>query len=387
MHLNASAGFFAGLMENKGWSIVVTIFATLLLFGFLIFIHELGHYLTARLFHVTIKEFAIGMGPKVLSGTSKKTGITYSYRALPIGGYVAMEGEDEESQDPNAFVKKKVWQRMIITAAGAAMNLLLGFLLTLIYVSTMPAFYGTTVTDFPENAYSDKCENALAVGDEILKIEGHSVGTGQEIVYELFRAGTNKKRQIKNEEGQVVAARVNLVVRRDGKRVELKDVVFPVISENGQNFGLRDFNYDEHRKTPFNVLKGTARQMGLSVRMVYESLFDLVTGRYGFSAISGPVGTAEVVGEAIKQDVTAKTGESRNTFVYLAMMITVNLGIFNLLPVPALDGGRLFFQFIELIFRKPIPRKYEAIVNLVGIVLLLGLMAAVTLKDIISLIR
>ena len=167
MRTNALINIFANIMGNKAGSVVVTIFATILLFGFLIFIHELGHYLTARLFRVKIKEFAIGMGPKVLTGTSKKTGITYSYRAFPIGGFVSMEGEDAESDDPNAFTKKKVWQRMIITAAGATMNLLLGFLLTLIYVSTMPAFYGTTVADFPENAYSDKCENALAVGDEI----------------------------------------------------------------------------------------------------------------------------------------------------------------------------------------------------------------------------
>ena len=195
MRTNALINIFENIMGNKGGAVVVTIFATILLFGFLIFIHELGHYLTARLFKVKIREFAIGMGPKVLTGTSKKTGITYSYRAFPIGGFVSMEGEDEESSDPNAFTNKKVWQRMIITAAGGTMNLLLGLLLTVIFISTMPQFYGTTVTAFPEAALSDKCENALVVGDEILSIEGKRVYTGQEIVYELFRAGGKTKKE------------------------------------------------------------------------------------------------------------------------------------------------------------------------------------------------
>ena len=391
MLFSEKTNFFVSIMENRVGSLVVTILATILLFGFLIFIHELGHYLTARACKVTVREFAIGMGPKVVTWTSKKTQIAYSLRALPIGGFVAMEGEDEESADPNAFSKKKVWQRMIITAAGGAMNLLLGLILTVIYISTMPGLYGTTVVSFPAGAYSDKCENALMPGDEILSIEGKRVYTGQEIVYELFREGGKRQNQVTetDEEGKVVCtgAKFDLLVRRNGEKILLEDVLFPTYTESGYTYAMRDFFYDEQAKTLPNFTKNVGRQMVLSVRMVYESLFDLVTGHYGLEQLSGPVGTAEVVGEAIKNDVTSEKGQSSNTFVYLAMMITVNLGLFNLLPVPALDGGRLFFQFVELIFRKPIPQKYEAAIHFAGIVLLLGLMALVTMKDIIGLFR
>ncbi|MBQ8236209.1 MAG: site-2 protease family protein, partial [Clostridia bacterium] len=132
----SAQSFFSSMMNSSWFYILVTALATMLLFGFLIFIHEFGHYITARLFKVTVKEFSIGMGPKILQKRSKKTDIAYSLRALPIGGYVSMEGEDEESGDPNAFYKKAVWKRMIITAAGGVMNLLLGLILTFIYVLT-----------------------------------------------------------------------------------------------------------------------------------------------------------------------------------------------------------------------------------------------------------
>ncbi len=386
MQLFSDVGFFAKVMENKALSVIVTVLATVLLFGVLIFIHELGHYLTARLFKVTVREFSIGMGPKIWGKTSKKTGIFYAVRALPIGGFVSMEGEDEESADANAFNRKKVWQRMIITAAGGAMNLFLALLLALAYILTMPGLYGTTVMKFPENAISDKCVNALEVGDQILTINGTRVYTGQEIVYELFRAGGND-RDLVIENEKAVAVRVDLKVLRNGEKIPLEDVLFPVELESGVIYGLRDFYYNVEAKNFRNVTKNVGREMILSVKMIYESLFDLITGRYGIEQISGPVGTAGVVGEAITQDVTAKSGQGRNSFIYLAMIISANLGLFNLLPVPALDGGRLFFQFIELIFRRPIPQKYEAAIHFVGIVLLLALMALVTVKDIVGLFR
>ena len=135
-------------------------------------------------------------------------------------------------------------------------------------------------------------------------------------------------------------------------------------------------------KSLSSTFKNVGRQMRLNVKMVYESLFDLLRGRYGLNQISGPVGTAGVVGEALKKDATASEGQSRNSFLYLFMIISVNLGLFNLLPIPALDGGRLFFQLIELIFRKPVPLKYEGMIHTVGLLLLLLLMAVVTFKDI-----
>lgn len=374
--------FFASLFSKSWVSVLLTILVTVLMFGFLIFIHELGHYLTARLCKVSIREFSIGMGPKIYGRVSKKTGILYSLRALPIGGYVAMEGEDTESQDPNAFHKKKVWQRMLITVAGGFMNLLLGVILTFVYVLTFPKYYGNTVVDYPEFSYSNQCTEPLQIGDEILSIDGHSVRTGQEIVYELFRAGGDKKKVYTDEEAEKVMMKVDLTVLRNGEKIVLHDVVFPVGKDEGVSYGLRDFYYNAEAKSLSSTFKNVGRQMRLNVKMVYESLFDLLRGRYGLNQISGPVGTAGVVGEALKNDATVSEGQSRNSFLYLFMIISVNLGLFNLLPIPALDGGRLFFQLIELIFRKPVPLKYEGMIHTVGLLLLLLLMAVITFKDI-----
>lgn len=381
----SEGGFLAGIMNNGVGSVVVTILATILLFGFLIFLHELGHYLTARLFRVTIEEFAVGMGPKLVSRVSKKTGIRYSLRAIPIGGYVAMVGEDGDSEDPNAFFRKKVWQRMIITAAGGLMNLLLGILLVLIYVLTMHVHYGTTVTAFPEGAYSARSAEALRVGDRILEIDGKSVRIGPEVVYELYRYGSDARHRFEIADGRE-EMRVDLTVERDGEEIVLHDVAFPIGSEKGFLYGMRDFYYDEQAKTFSSVMLNTGRQIRLSVKMVYESLFDLITGKYSLKMISGPIGAGEAVGQTIKSDATAKEGEDSNGFLYLCMMITINLGLFNLLPVPALDGGRLFFQFIELIFRRPVPRHIEAKIHTVGIVVLLLFMAVIAVKDIAQLL-
>lgn len=361
--------FLASILENSVGFFVVTALATLLLFGFLIFIHEFGHYLTARLFGVTIKEFAIGMGPKLFSKKSKKTDIVYSLRALPIGGYVSMEGEDQESEDPNAFQKKAVWKRMIITGAGAFMNLLLGLLLCFLFVLSSVNLGTPRVAGFHEGASSSKW---LKNGDVILKVDGVSVFTAEDAYYEILRRGIEP---------------IDLKVLRDGKKVLLENVEFGTISSDGVKFGAQDFYFTAEEKTPPAVVRHTASQMRLSVKMVYESLFDLVTGRYGMEQVSGPVGTAGVVGGALKDDLASdpEKGQNSNGLLYLAMIITVNLGLMNLLPIPALDGGRLFFQTVELIFRRPIPSKYEGYIHGAGIVILMGFMLLITFKDLLGL--
>ena len=160
------------------------ILLAILMFGFLIFIHEFGHYTAARIFSVSIKEFAIGMGPKLFTRVSPKTGIRYSLRALPIGGYVAMVGEDEESDDPGALCAKPVWQRIIITAAGAAMNLLVGFLVMAILVSFSASFGGTVVADFFEGATSSSY--GLQIDDRVVKIGDTRVHTATDLVYTIM---------------------------------------------------------------------------------------------------------------------------------------------------------------------------------------------------------
>lgn len=342
------------------------IILALLIFGFLIFIHELGHYLTARAFHVTINEFAIGMGPKLFSRKSKKTDICYSVRALPIGGFVSMVGEDEESDDENAFHKKPVWQRIIITAAGAFMNVAIGVIVMSLLVATQDILPSNVIGAFVE--YEDGTPNytqaaGLRVGDEIVEIEGTRVHIANETVYEIMRRGISP---------------LDVTVIRDGERVTVEDVRFPTIVENGVRYGTVDFKVDPEEKTPSSVFKHAVYRSASTIKMIWESLYDLVTGRYGVESVSGPVGVTKALGEAAESGI--------DDLVYLAVVISMNLGVMNLLPLPALDGGRLFFQLIELLRRKPVRPEIEGYVHFAGMVLLMILMVVVAVKDIFTLI-
>ena len=333
----------------------------ILIFGLLIFIHELGHFLTARIFGVTIHEFSIGMGPKIFSRTSKKTGIAYSLRAFPIGGFVAMEGEDADSEDENAFCKKAVWKRMIITVAGAAMNLLLGILVMSIYVATSSVMGSTTVADFPE-AEASSYTAGLREGDKIVKVNGKNVHIYSQMYYEIMHDGDEP---------------VDITVKRGSETITLEDISFPTVEEQGVVFGTIDFRVARLQKTFGSVVKEAYYQSFTTIKMIWESLGDLVTGRYGLQAVSGPVGVTEALVDA------AKTGA--RDFIYLAVVISMNLGVMNLLPLPALDGGRLLFQIIELVIRKPVNRKIEGFIHFLGLVLLMILMVLIIFKDVISL--
>lgn len=315
------------------------------------------------MFEITIKEFAIGMGPKLWSKKSRKSGIIYSVRALPIGGFVSMAGEDEESEDENALNKKPVWQRMVITAAGAVMNLLIGFILMLIVVLGTQNIGGTTVLRFTEdNALSE--QSGLQIGDEVIKVDGARVHIASELAYEIMRNGTEP---------------IDLTVRRNGETLVLTDVRFPTIVSDGIEFGMTDFYVLAEVKTVGTVLEQTFFRSISTVKMIWQSLIDLVTGRYGLEQMSGPVGVTSAVSEAAKSGFT--------DYLYLVVVITMNLGIFNLLPLPALDGGRLLFQIVELVRRKPINPELEGYVHFVGIVLLMILMVVITFEDVIKLIN
>lgn len=339
------------------WYILLTI----LTLSLLILIHELGHFLTARSFNVAIREFSIGMGPKLLSKTSKKSGIAYSIRLFPIGGFVAMIGEDEESDDENALNNKPVWQRMVITAAGALMNLLLGIVLMAIVVTMSPAIGGTTVLRFTEeNSLSE--QSGLRIGDEIVEVDGTRVRIASELAYEIMQNGTEP---------------LDLKVKRDGETVILENVKFPTIVSEGVEFGMTDFVVLAVEKNVGNVIKQSFFRSVSTVKMIWQSLLDLITGRYGLDQMSGPIGVTTAVSEA--------ASASAVDFLYLVVVITMNLGIFNLLPLPALDGGRLLFQIIELIRKKPVKPEFEGYVHFAGIVLLMILMVVVSLNDIIKL--
>ena len=351
-------------------STVITVVSAILVFGFLIFIHEFGHYITARLFHITIEEFSIGMGPRLLSYESKKTKIIYSLAMFPIGGFVMMPGEDGESDayanDPNTFDKKPAFKRFIVVLAGAAVNIIAGFL-AMILLTAIINIGDTTVGKFyteEESGFIISSEDSgLMIGDEIIRVEGKRVAILDELSYEIMRNG-NKP--------------IDLTVIRNGETVELYDVVFPTEESQGQIFGVRDFLVYAKDKDFGTVMKYSWRKSILIVRMCWESIIDLIRGRYTIAAVSGPVGISSAIGEA------ASAGFA--SLLYIVVLISINLGVMNLLPLPALDGGRLIMILFEMITRKKLPPKVEGIINGVGLVLLLGLSAVIMVKDIVTLI-
>lgn len=348
------------------WAKVWPFLVAILFFGLLISIHELGHFTFAKLFKVKVNEFALGMGPAIFK--KRKGDTTYALRLLPIGGYVSMEGEDEESTDENAFGRKKVWQKIIIVAAGAIMNLILGVVIVATCLSMEDLIGTNQIHSFEENAVSQ--QSGLEVGDQILEINGHRVFSDMDISFLMTRS----------EDGIY-----DMTVRRDGEKVKLSDVKFETTVEQGYTLIKYDFIIRGVEPNFINVVTSAFKQTASIGRLVWLSLFDLVTGKFGLSDLSGPVGTVNILA-----DITSSAVESRaNLISALTLMafVSINIGIFNLLPLPALDGGRLFFLLVEGIRRKPINPKYEGYVHGAGLALLLLLMVVVTFNDILNLIR
>lgn len=341
------------------WSMVWPILVAIMSFLFLIFIHELGHFIAAKATGVKVNEFAIGFGPKLLKFQGKTT--LYSIRLLPLGGFCAMEGEDEDSLDPDAFNNKKPWKRFIITVAGAAMNLLFGLILIMLLLAPSDRYASTTVDEFKEGAVS--CDSGLQEGDTILSVNGRSVLTTNDLSYTF----TNIESR----------GTVDMTVRRDGEKVKLDDVKFATEIVDDMTMITVDFYVKPIEKTFFSFLSqsfNTALSYG---KLVWWSLIDLVTGKYGISAVSGPVGITVILADSVKR--------SLQDLCSMVALLTINLGIFNLFPLPALDGGRVLFILIEMIRRKPIPPKYEGWVHGVGLAILLTVSGLILIKDIWSL--
>ena len=383
---------------------IFTILIAISVFGFLIFIHELGHFISARIFKVKINEFSIGMGPRLMYYDSKKSGTRYSVAIFPFGGFVAMEGENgaegddlkkpnnlvdatlaieaentakpeankaSPSPDPARFDQKPAWQRLIITAAGAFVNIVAGFLIMTVVCAfgTMPS---TTVKSFANDKgelYKDKMELSISAadsgilpGDKIISVDGKRVRIYDELAYEIMRRGIEP---------------IEVVVERNGDRQTLT-VTFPTVESQGTVCGTFDFTTENVKKDPISIIRYSFRNSVMYIRVVWESLFDLITGRYSFSALSGPVGISSEIGTAARLGIIP--------LLYMVVVISINLGVMNLLPVPALDGGRIITIIIEIITRKKIPARVERIINGVGLVALLSLSAVVLVKDVIQLI-
>ncbi len=385
---------------------VLKILAALFIFGIIIMVHEWGHFLVAKWMKVRVNEFAIGMGPKLVSWGKGET--RYSLRLFPIGGFCAMEGEDDGAPTPAAmggnadrdvadtengvadtengatvtesdsgsFAEKPVWRRILIVVAGATMNLILGFLVlfcTFAFCQTKAAngkayFNSTSIAELPED--SSAYETGLRVGDTVLRVNGKRIATDMDL-----------SMLMQSDEDGVLS----MVVRRDGEKVTLPAVKFRLATdeESGTRYLIYDFKVQAIERNAWTTLKQAGKMEYSMAVMVWRSLGDLLSGRYGLNDLSGPVGTVDYIGDAVSQAVTL---DGLRTLLTLIALITINVGVFNLLPLPALDGGRLLFLIIEGVTRKKIPAKYEGIVHFIGLLLLFALMIVVTFSDIRKLI-
>ena len=343
------------------WNAVWPILIAIVVFCLIITIHEFGHFIFAKLFKVRVNEFAVGFGPAIFK---KKHGETlYALRILPIGGYCAMEGEDEKSDDERAFCKAPVYKRFLIVIAGAVFNIILGFLIMVIIVASQPRLATTTIGEFSKEAVSNSCETPLKVDDKIVKINGRNVYIWDDVCYLL---------------GNDSDGIVNMEVERNGERVTLQKVKFKLEEYEGRNVITYDFYVYGQENGFFTAIKQSFLGTVSMGRLVIMSLVDLCTGKYGINDLSGPVGVTKVVSGAVSTIATNGVNGMRYLLRVLCL-ITVNLGIFNLLPIPALDGSRALFLVVEGIRRKPV--KHEAVVHAIGMFLLLALMAVLVVKD------
>lgn len=339
------------------WNTVYPILIAILFFELIIIIHEGGHFVAARLMKIKVNEFSIGMGPKLIQ--FKKGDTKYTLRLILFGGYCAMEGESEDSDDENSFAKKKVWQRFFVVVAGALMNLILGFLVIVIMLSSGSLIGTTEIAKFDDKAVSS---STLKQGDIIKSIDGMRVYTSTDVTTGLSRSGDDT---------------LDMTVLRDGKTLDLK-VKFNMEKYEGRNFINMDFWLVGNKKTVGGVIKESFKEWVSFTRMVFLSVHDMIVGRYGLSDLAGPVGTVSVVSTAVKT--------SAYSMLRIMALLTINVGLFNLFPIPALDGWRLFLLIFDGIFKRKLPDKWDWAINAVGLVLLLGLMCVITFSDITKLL-
>lgn len=355
---------------------LVYILAAIFIFGVLVAVHEFGHFITAKLCGVRVNEFSIGMGPVLWSRVKGET--QYSWRLFPIGGFCAMEGEDEDSGDARSLCRQGFWKQFLIFAAGSFMNLLTGFVIILVLYSGAAGFYTSEIVDFaPE--LQESGTGGLQAGDELWSIDGERVYLYSDVSLLL---GLNK------------TGVYDFVVLRDGEKVTLNDVSLPMreyTSVDGTSkytgVGLYFGNIEE--ATLGNRLKNSWLNTVDFVRVVRLSLQMLVSGEAGMKDLSGPVGIVSTITQVGTESESVSA--AIENIAYFAAMLAVNLAVMNMLPIPALDGGKIFFLAIDTVsmklFRKRIPERYEAAVNMAGFVVLMGFMLIVTFQDVFKLFQ
>ena len=363
-------------------SFLITLIAALFVFSAVIAIHEFGHFTVAKLCGIQVNEFSIGMGPAIWKKIHK--GTQYSLRALPVGGYVALEGEESpESQQAEAaredpalenpippeqrtgksLNEAPVWQRMLVMAAGAFMNFVLGFVVLLVLLSARnEPITSRVIYEVKEGALCG--QTGLQAGDEVIAVNGRRCFVANDMVYELMRTESYQ---------------ADFTVKRNGQTVELPNVQFDTWKdEQGETHMSLGFTVYGIEKTPLNVLKEAGNSVLYYGRIIFTSLIDLVRGRESINDLSGPVGIVTAIGQAASY--------GWEDLLELLVLITINLGIFNLLPFPALDGGKIVFLLIEGVTGYVVPEKIQGSLTVAAFALLFGLMIFATYNDIIRLI-
>ena len=353
---------------------MVYILAAILVFGVLIAVHELGHFMAAKACGVRVNEFSIGMGPALWKKQKGET--QYSLRLFPVGGFCAMEGEEEDSDDPTALNNQGFWAKLLIFAAGAAMNFIAGLLIILILYADAQAFYMPVVAGFADGCPLESADG-LQEGDRLLRIDGEKVYVYSDI---SLLMGLNK------------TGAFDLQIERNGEVITLRDFTMERREYTDQNgkaytgyglyFGAEEATLGRKLSYSWNNAMDFARLVRLSLQM-------LVTGQAGVKDLSGPVGIVSTLTQVGEQAATTRAAVEN--IAYLAALIAVNLAVMNLLPLPALDGGKIFFLVINAVsmqlFKKQIPAKYENYIHFAGLILLLALMAVITFSDVWKLIH
>ncbi len=342
-------------------NVLLTTIAAVVIFAILIFVHELGHFAVAKLTGVRVNEFALGMGPKIFG---KQVGETmYSLRLIPIGGFCAMEGEDENSRDKGAFSAKKPSVRLLVLVAGAFMNILLGFVLVLCLNLGQESYVAPKVSQVVAKSAAEQA--GLRTGDSILRANGARVHITEDLKWEISNNG---------EENLAL----HLTVENRGEKRDV--TLFPTKTENGGlSYGIL---LATEETTFLRALSNSGYETAFYSRVIIDSFVNLIKGNVSVSEMSGPIGIVSEIGNAV-EDAQATGWEGFQELLYLTILLTINLGVFNLLPLPALDGGRILFVLIELIFRKPVPVEKEAIVHFIGFALLIALSIFIAFKDVI----
>ena len=343
-------------------------------FGFLIAVHEVGHFSAAKLLGVKVNEFAIGMGPKLFGKQGKET--LYTIRAFPFGGFCAMESQDEAADDPRAFTSQKRWRRFVILFAGSAANFIVAFVFILILNAGITGLAGTTIMDIVDG-FPNQGEQGLMVGDTIVSINGERLYYVED--FSTFMQLSS-------------SSQVDLVVRRDGATISLNR--FPLERRtyviNGESVLRYGLTFNAIKASPLENLKYSAYQAMHFVRLIRISLARLVSGAVGLREMSGPVGIVDAMND-IGQAAAAEFGfmAALRNIVYLTAFIGVNLAVMNMLPIPALDGGRILFIFITLVIEKIMRRrldpKYEGYIHTGAMVLLIGFMVFILISDVMKL--